>query len=122
VQHRLDRRDVGSEHVRDRREVRRRRDDRADVEVVVGPAVEPVADAVRERIVDGRVAQRALDADRRERAVGGEEPGEADDRVRAEQRERVRRIAQVQRVRDQPIAAAGPTPGPTPPSLAPSIA
>ena len=44
-------------------ERRRQRDDRAGVQVAVGPAVEPLADAGRERVVDGRVAERAGDAD-----------------------------------------------------------
>ena len=44
-------------------QVGRRGDDRADVEVAIGPAVEPVANAGRVGVVDGRMAQRALDAD-----------------------------------------------------------
>ena len=40
-------------------QVGRERDDRADVQVAIGPAVEPLADAGRERVVDGRMAQRA---------------------------------------------------------------
>ena len=65
-----------------------------DVEVAVGPAVEPMADAGRERVVDGRVAERALDADRRQRAAG-EEARHADDRVELQQRERDGGIVEV---------------------------
>ena len=48
-------------------ERRRQRDDRADVEIAIRPAVEPLADAGRERVVHGRVAERAGDADARQR-------------------------------------------------------
>src|SRR5204863_7327633 len=48
---------------RRRVERRRQREDRAGVEVAVRPAVEALADAGRERVVDGRVAERAGDAD-----------------------------------------------------------
>ena len=41
----------------------RERDDRADVEVVVRPAVEPRADAGSEGVVDRRMTERAGDAD-----------------------------------------------------------
>src|SRR5207248_2466385 len=61
----------------------------------VGPAVEPLADAGRERIVDGRVAERALDADRLQSGGAGEEAGDADDGVQLQQRQRRRRIVQV---------------------------
>ena len=49
----------------------------------------------RERIVDGGVAQRALDAHRLDAAVGVREGGHADDRVELEQRDRRRRILEV---------------------------
>ena len=49
-------------------QVGRERDDRADVQVAVRPAVEACADARGERVVDGRVAERALDADGRRRS------------------------------------------------------
>jgi len=39
----------------------RKRDDRSGVEVEVRPAVQPLADAFGERIVDRRVAERARD-------------------------------------------------------------
>ena len=63
-QHRLHGRLVHLQQVGERRQVGRQRDDRADVEIAVRPAVQPLADAGRERIVDRRVAERALDADR----------------------------------------------------------
>ena len=45
---------------------------------------QPMADAGRERIVDRRVAERALDADRRQLAArASKNAGDADDRVRA---------------------------------------
>ena len=53
-------------HVGEGGQVRGRRDDRADVEVAIGPAIEAVADARGVGVVDGRVAQGALDADRGE--------------------------------------------------------
>ena len=42
------------------------RDDRTGIEVTVGPAIEAFADAGRERVVYGRVAQRAGDAHARQ--------------------------------------------------------
>ena len=81
------------DRLRLRRQRGRQRDDRARVEVAVGPAVEPLADAGRERVVDRRVAQRAGDADARQRvrAVDGLDRAlQADDRVELEQRDRRR--------------------------------
>src|SRR6266508_3896387 len=62
--------DVDAEEIGERLEVRRERHDRADVQIAVGPAVQPLADAWRERVVDGRVTKRALDAHRLDAAVG----------------------------------------------------
>ena len=44
----------------------RQGDDRADIQIDVRPPVQPPADAARERVVDGRVAERAGDADARQ--------------------------------------------------------
>src|SRR5262249_33907991 len=86
---------VDAEQVRDRREVGRQPDDRADVEVPVGPAVEAMADAGREGIVDRRMAERALDADRREAPTGVEAPGHPDPGVELEECKLGRRVVQV---------------------------
>ena len=64
IQHGLDGRHVHAEQVAERLEVRRRRDDGADVQIAVSPAIEALADAGREGIVDRGMTQRALDADR----------------------------------------------------------
>jgi hypothetical protein len=66
----------------------RERDHRTDIEVAIGPAVEPAADAIGERVVDGGMAHRAREADRAQRALCVEEALHADDRVELEQRER----------------------------------
>src|SRR5262245_40514067 len=54
--------DVNTEEIGERLEVWGKRHDRADVQIPIGPAVEAAADAWRKRIVDGRVAECALDA------------------------------------------------------------
>jgi hypothetical protein len=54
---------IGFQQVGYGREIWGERDDGADVEVAIGPAIEPPADARRHGIVDSGVAQRALDAD-----------------------------------------------------------
>jgi hypothetical protein len=64
VQHLLDRRLVDAEQIGEGLEVWSERQDEADVEVAIGPAVQPLADAGRKGIVDLRVAQRALRAER----------------------------------------------------------
>ena len=68
VQHGAHGRLIGLQQIGDDAQIRRERDDRADVQIAIGPAVEPAADARRDGVVDGRMAQRALDADRREPA------------------------------------------------------
>src|SRR4029077_12401282 len=83
----LHRCDVDAEQIGERFEVRRQSYDRADVEIAVGPAVEPLANAGRKRIVDGRVTKRALDAHRPDAAVGIGKGGDADDGVELEQRD-----------------------------------
>src|SRR5690242_1049966 len=96
LQHLLHRRNVDAEQRRERREVRRRGDDLADVEVAVGPAVEATTDAKRHGVVHRRMTQRALDADRLQRTVGVEESGQAEDRIRLQQCERTGRAVQIE--------------------------
>jgi len=55
---------VDLQELRKGAEIRRKRHDRADVEIAVRPAVEPATDALAQRIVDSGVAERAGDADR----------------------------------------------------------
>ena len=78
-----------------RRQVGRERDDQADVQILVRPAVEPLADSRGERVVDGRMAEGAGDADRAERATRVEEALDADDRVQLQERERGRRTVEI---------------------------
>src|SRR5262249_8770465 len=87
---------IHSQRGRIGREIRRERDDAADVEILIRPTVEASTDAVdTRRVVDGRVAQGALNADRLETAVAMEFASDADDRVQLEQRERDGRVVQV---------------------------
>jgi hypothetical protein len=83
---------VDAEQVGERLEVRRKRHDRADVQIAVGPAVEPLTDAGRERVVDGRVTKRALDAHRLDAAVGIGKSRDADHRIQLEKGDRRRWI------------------------------
>src|SRR5438445_12509596 len=85
---------VHAEQVRDRLQVRRQRNDRADVEIAVGPAIAPLTDAFGEAVIDGGVAERAGDADRGDLAALGE-CVQPDDRVRLEQRYRAGGIVEV---------------------------
>src|SRR6266705_3628259 len=62
VQYRLYRSLIDLQQLGDRGEVGSERNDESDVQVAVGPAVEALADSGRKGVVDGRVAQRALDA------------------------------------------------------------
>ena len=65
LEHLAHRRSSTLQQVRDRLRFGRQRDDRAHVQIAVGPAVEPAADALEERVVHGGVAQRAGDPDAR---------------------------------------------------------
>src|SRR5438046_650311 len=94
-EHLLDGRGVYAEQVRKRLEGRRQRDDRSDVEVAVGPAVEPMPDARRERVVHCGVTGRACNADGSDVAVGIENPGHADDGVQLQQGQRRCRIVEI---------------------------
>jgi len=78
-------------------ERRGERDDRPDVEVAVGPAVEALPDTVGERVVDRRVAKRAGDADPGERvgAVHGGHGGlDPDDGIELQQGQGGGRVGQ----------------------------
>ena len=77
--------DIDAKEVGEWLEVRCQRHDRADVKIAVGPTIEPLANSRRERVVDGRMAKRALDAHRLDAAVGVGEGGDADDSVQLEQ-------------------------------------
>ena len=72
-----------------------KRYDRADVQIAVGPTVEPLTNSRRERVVDGRVTKRALDAHRLDAAVGVGEGGDTDDGVELEQGDGRRWIVEV---------------------------
>src|SRR5262249_58569891 len=61
---------IDAEEIGKRLEIRCQRHDRADVQITVGPAIKPMTDARRERVVDGRMAKRALDAHRFNAAIG----------------------------------------------------
>ena len=76
---------------RRRGERRRERDDRAGIEVAIGPSVESLADTRRERVVDRGMTQRASHADARERifAVDAfDRSFQADNRIEFQQRDR----------------------------------
>src|SRR6187455_3713153 len=63
VQNRSHRGDIGAEEIGDRLEPWCERNDGADIEIAIGPAIKPMTDAGSKRIVHGGMAQRALDAD-----------------------------------------------------------
>ncbi|TMH58338.1 MAG: hypothetical protein E6H62_01385 [Betaproteobacteria bacterium] len=95
VQHRLYRGHIDSQQVGDRGEVGSERNDESDVQVAVGPAVEAPADPGREGVVDGRVAKRALNAHRFDVARSVENTGHAHHGIELEERERRRRIVEI---------------------------
>src|SRR5439155_20462256 len=86
---------VNAEQIADDAQVRGERDDRPDVEVTVRPSVEPAADTRRQRIVHRRMAEGALDANRSETPTVVEEPGDSDDGVELEERQRRGRVVEV---------------------------
>ena len=77
----------------------RQRDDRADVEVGVRPAVEPRANALDQGIVDGGVAQRAGDADTGQLPRFIDPSPDADNGVQAEELDGDCGVLQVEVVR-----------------------
>src|SRR5262249_53766230 len=93
---RVDGRVDEAEKIYHRLEVRRRRHDRADVEVAVRQTVDPDTDARGDRIVDGAVADRALDSDGTKRACAiVEEAHDAEHGILLQQLQRDRRIVEV---------------------------
>src|SRR5437763_803679 len=75
---------VDLQELRKGAEIRRKRHDRADVEIAVRPAVEPAPDALAQRIVDSGVAEGAGDADRPE-PFSLEKPFDANNGIGLEQ-------------------------------------
>src|SRR5262249_28465982 len=63
----------------------RERDDRTDVQIVIGPSIQSPADTLRKRIIDGRVTQSARDAEAGDLIVLVDLPFESDDRIQFEQ-------------------------------------
>ena len=131
--------DIDAEQVGERLQVRRQRHDRADIEVAVGPTVKPLADAGRERVIDRRVTERALDAHRLDAAVGIGESRDADHRVQFQERDGGCGIVEIDLARRDLLFSAagnasestfnptesavfGETPGPTPPFFSPAMA
>jgi hypothetical protein len=86
---------VDPEKVGERLEVGGERDDGADVQVAVGPAVQALADTRGERVIDVRVAERALDADGLDPPGRVELAGHSHHGVQLEQREGRRGIIEV---------------------------
>jgi hypothetical protein len=78
-----------------RRQVGRERDDQAGVQILVRPAVQPLADPRGERVVDRRMAESAGDADRAERATRVEDALDADNRVQLQESERGRSTVEI---------------------------
>src|SRR5688572_25570288 len=85
-----------AEQIRVRLEIRRKRGDRADVEIAIGPAVEPPSDARTQRVVHGGMTERALNPHRCE-LVAREDALYADDSVGLEQRQRRLRFLEIER-------------------------
>jgi hypothetical protein len=86
---------VGVEEPRHDGEIRSQGDDHPDVQVPIRPPVQTMTDTGRKRIIDGRVAEGALDSDRLQLAVGREEAGYPEDRVQLQEGERRRRNLQI---------------------------
>lgn len=72
---------IDSQELRNRSQVRGEGDDRPDVQIPIGPSVQAMSDPGGEGVIDGGMAQRALNADRAESPVRVEESREADDRI-----------------------------------------
>jgi hypothetical protein len=94
LQNALERCLVDLEQVGEGRQVGRARDDLADVEILVWPAVEAVADAGRQRVVDRGVAEGTRQPERAKRAVVEEALG-SEDGVEPQQRRCDRRVVEV---------------------------
>src|SRR5438552_3391087 len=94
-EHCFDRREIDAQEIGEGFEVRRERHDGADVQVAVRPAVEAPADAGGERVVDGRVTESALEADRSDAAARVEEARHPHDRIQLEERQGRRGVVEV---------------------------
>src|SRR5437667_7854339 len=94
-EHRLDGREIDAKEIGERFEVWRERHDRADVQVAVRPAVEAPTDAGGEGVVDGRMTEGALDADRSDAAARVEEARHPHDRIQLEERQGRRGVVEV---------------------------
>ena len=131
---------VNPEKVCKRLEIRREGDDRANIQIPIRPAIQPVADTRCQRIIHGRVAKGTLNAHGLQATLGLEKTGYANDGVKFKQRQCGRRVIEIDfafrrgsetrpvearpesTFRPTAKAVLGLTPGPTPPSFAPSIA
>ena len=80
-----------TEQTGNRAEVRSKRHDSANIEIAVGPAIQPVPDASRERVIDRRMAQGTLDADRDQMPGAIEEASHPHHRIEFQQRQLHRR-------------------------------
>src|SRR3569833_411993 len=70
-------------------------DNCADIEIAVGPAIQPVSDARRERVVHTGMTQSALYADRLQAQPGTERARQTDNRIELQQRQRHRQIIKI---------------------------
>ena len=84
-----------AEQVRHGLQIGRERRDHPDVEVAVGPPVEPMADAGGKRVVHGGVAERALDADRFQASVRVERASQTHHGTQLEQGKRCRGVVEI---------------------------
>ena len=73
----------------------RQGDDRADIQIGVCPPIQPPADAARERVIDGRVAERAGDANACQLPGTVDSSADADDGVEPKQLDGHRRVVQI---------------------------
>src|SRR2546423_1500370 len=94
-EHFLERRVADAQKLRERARVGCERDDLADVEVAVGPAVQAVTDAGHESIVNRRVADGATEAQRLQTAVRIERALHAQDGVEVNEGQRGRGVVQI---------------------------
>ena len=84
-QHRLERRLVDTEEGGYDPEIGSERDDGADIQIAIGPAIQPAADSGGERVIDRGVAQRARDTHRVQVAAGVEESLHSNDGIEFQQ-------------------------------------
>src|SRR6266508_4572094 len=94
-EHRPDGRHIDSQEISHRLEVGSERHNRSDIEITVGPAVQPAADAHGQRVVHSRVAEGTTDTHRLESPVRIEDTFNAYDGVQFEQRKRRRGVVKI---------------------------